>query len=109
MGPGYNEALLITIFKTSGSGFSLSSIQTNIRMINIANWVSISCQFLPPGGGMDPRHVLNFYLTKNQKLANKSTTRGKSEHRFIILTILEFLMHVWLNFNNQILLNEIIH
>jgi len=77
LGPGHNEALLITIFKTSGSRFSLSSIQTHIRMINVANWVSISCQFLPPGGGMDPRHVLNFYLAKNQKLGNKSTTREK--------------------------------
>jgi hypothetical protein len=53
----------------------------------------ISCQFLPPGGSMGPRYVLQLLFCEN--FAKVSLTQlplkleKKKEHRFGILRILE--------------------
>jgi len=50
----------------------------------------------------------NFYLVKNRKIANNSTTTKASEKISTDLETLEFFDVCWIEFkNNQILLNKI--
>ncbi len=50
----------------------------------------ISCQFLPPGGSIGPRYILQLYLVKNHKIANNSATTEAREKISAHLESLEF-------------------
>jgi hypothetical protein len=57
------------------------------------NYCGICFKTLAPGGSTGPRYIFyNFYLVKNQKIANNSATteaREKNKHIIGILRILE--------------------
>jgi hypothetical protein len=41
--------------------------------------MQISCQFLMPGGSMGPIYVLQLFVVKNDKIANKSSATKARE------------------------------
>ncbi len=71
----------------------------------------ISCQFLPPGGSIDPTYVLQLLLQKIHKFVNKSATAEAREKISTYLESLEFqkFFDVCLTKfeDHQILLNKI--
>jgi hypothetical protein len=61
--------------------------------------VEISCQFLPPGGSMIPRYVLQLLSCKNYKIAKNSNTTAR-EKISTDLESLEFFDVCLTNFKN---------
>jgi hypothetical protein len=61
----------------------------------------ISYLFLPPGGSMVPRYVLQHFFAKNHKIAkNSAATRAREKicTDCESLELFEFFIYVWLNF-----------
>jgi hypothetical protein len=74
---------------------------------NVFNqWVEISCQFLPPGGSMGPRCLLQLFKIKNHKIDKNLTTTKAREKISSYFESFEFLMCVHLNVNTIKLLAE---